>query len=629
MSVVDEIKARLDLVDLIGEYVELRRSGKNYIAHCPFHDDRTPSFVVFPESQYWKCFGCGKSGDIFTFVQEKENLDFREALRMLARRAGVALRTAPAATEPYEALRHLLEEAATFFRHQLRTPRGRQAYDYIRGRGISDATLEAFGLGYAPPGYETLLHYFRQQGRSIEELLAAGLITRREAEDGGPPRVFDRFRHRLMFPIRDHRGRMAGFGARTLDPDGVPKYLNSPQGPLFDKSRLLYGLDKAQRAIRQRGLAVIVEGYMDVIALHQAGHAYAVAPMGTALTEHHLRLLKRYTRTIVLALDPDAAGQRAVLRSLEVAQRAAEYLDPVLDARGFLHYEQRLDVQLRVVTLPEGLDPDELIQQAPERWETLLQEARPLLFFVIDTLTERLDERDPRARGRFAQEMADLIRQVANPVEREAYIRHLADRLGASEASVRALVEQRSRTKPKVQPTTSAGPAPKTRSPAERREQVLLGLLLQDGRVRALVERCLRAAHLPPLQAHDFRHAAHRLLWQGLTAAWEQVDLPEETYLAQHLEPSLQEVLRFCQQAVADMAEKPVWQRVQEAWLLLLQLRRERLRQEARQLVTLWAQAPENERSAYAQAIEHLRTVLNQLDVAENTLRCTSSEEAL
>ncbi len=626
MTVVDDIKARVDLVDLVGEYVDLRRSGKNYIGFCPFHDNRrTPAFVVFPETQTWKCFGCGKGGDVFTFLQEKENLDFGEALRILARRAGVPLEAQRRGPEPHEHLRALLEEAAVFFRHYLHAPEGREAYAYIRGRGLTDATIEAFGLGYAPRGYETLLRHFRAQGHRLEDLIAAGLVTRRE-DAAGEGRVYDRFRHRLMFPIRDARGRMAGFGARTLDPDGVPKYLNSPQGPLFDKGRLLYGLDKAKKAIRERGLAVIVEGYMDVIALHQAGHGYAVSPMGTALTEHHLRLLKRYTRTIVLALDPDAAGQRAVLRGVDVAQRATDALTPVLDARGTVHYEQRLDVQLRVVTLPEGLDPDELVQQDPRRWETLLAQARPLLFFVMDTLAAQLDANDPRSRGRFAQDMADLIRQVGNPVEREAYMQHLADLLGASLSSVAALVEQRGRAQRARRRPRPADEA--ARSAPHAWEQVVLGLILHDGAVRALVDRCLRAAGLPPLHAADFQHGPHQALWQGLEAAWQQVELPEDEYLAQHLDATLHAVMARCRRAAEDLAAYPLPRRAREALLLVLRARRAVHKQALVQWSGRVGRVPPDEQGELLQAIQRVQAVLKKIDAAEHSAKCTT-EEAL
>ncbi len=326
MSQIDEIKSRLDIVELIGETVKLRRTGRNYAGLCPFHSEKTPSFIVSPERQTWRCFGqCNEGGDIFKFVMKKEGWDFKEALRYLAQRAGVQLEAyraeKPEEKEAHERLRGLLEAAVTFYRHHLAAPAGKSVLDYLhQKRGLTDATIETFGLGYAPPGWDNALEYFRSQGYQEQELLEAGLVSQREA--GG---FVDRFRNRLMIPIRDESGRICGFGARILDPNDYPKFLNSPETALFSKSRLLYGLDRARKAIRAADQVVIVEGYLDVIALHQAGFENVVSPMGTALTEHQLRLLKRFSRRIVLALDPDAAGQKAVLSGLEAARQSQHF----------------------------------------------------------------------------------------------------------------------------------------------------------------------------------------------------------------------------------------------------------------------------------------------------------------
>jgi DNA primase len=292
MSSIDEIKSRLDIVDLVSETVQLRHSGKNYTGFCPFHaNTRTPAFVVFPESGTWRCFGqCNEGGDIFRFVMKKENMDFSEALHYLAEKAGVQLKPPTpeeqAVAEEGDQLRSLLEEAVTFYRHNLlNTPPGQQALAYLRGRGLNDETLEVFGLGYAPNAWEAAIHHFRDKGYEDTDLKDAGLVTERET--GG---IYDRFRHRIMIPIRDERGRMAGFGARILNPDDVPKFLNSPQTPIFDKSHLLYGLDRARKTIRTSDQAVIVEGYLDVIALHQAGftngHGANRAPTAPAQALH-------------------------------------------------------------------------------------------------------------------------------------------------------------------------------------------------------------------------------------------------------------------------------------------------------------------------------------------------------
>jgi DNA primase len=323
MSTIDEVKSRIDIVDLVSEAgVKLRKAGRNYTGFCPFHDNKnTPAFVVWPETGTWRCFGqCNEGGDIFKFVMKKEGWDFKEALQRLAQRAGVELQEyspqQEAQKELYESLRALLDDAVLYYRnHLLNTP---DVLAYLREkRGLTDATIETFGLGYAPPGWDNALKHFTGRGYSEQDLFDAGLLSERDL--GG---YYDRFRHRIMIPIRDERGRMAGFGARIVEPEDLPKFLNSPETPVFSKGKLLYGLDRARKPIRAADQAVIVEGYLDVIAVHQAGFENVVSPMGTALTEDQLRLLKRFTRKIVLALDPDTAGQKAILRGLDAARQA-------------------------------------------------------------------------------------------------------------------------------------------------------------------------------------------------------------------------------------------------------------------------------------------------------------------
>jgi DNA primase len=346
MTAIDEIKARLDILDIVSETVKLRHTGKNYTGFCPFHpNSRTPAFVVFPDSGTWRCFGqCNEGGDIFKYVMKREGWDFHQALEYLAQRAGVTLEPPTpekqAEDEKFEHLQTLLEDAVTFYRHHLlNTPAGQNARAYLQKRGLKENTIEHFGLGYAPDAWDSLLRYFTGRGHSSENLLQAGLVTERQSENSG---MYDRFRNRIMFPIRDFRGRMTGFGARILNPDDVPKFLNSPQTPVFDKGRLLYGLDLARKEIRQQDQAVIVEGYLDVIALHQEGFTNAVSPMGTALTEDQFRLLKRSTRRIILALDADAAGEKATLRGLEVARQALDHSSElVFDAFGLVRQEGR------------------------------------------------------------------------------------------------------------------------------------------------------------------------------------------------------------------------------------------------------------------------------------------------
>jgi DNA primase len=352
MSAADDVRDRTDIVDLVGQHTQLRKAGRMFKGLCPFHEERTPSFVVYPDTGRWHCFGaCASGGDVFSFVMRRDGVTFREALETLAHRAGVILESptpqAEAQKEQRDRWRLALAQAAGFYHEQLlRRPAGEQARAYLRERRFHRDAAQAFELGWAPEGWTTTRDALRAAGFSDEELLAAGLVKRREG--GG---VYDAFRSRLVFPIRDTLGRTVGFGARTLVPGEVPKYVNSPQSELFDKSRLLYGLDKAKSAIHAAGRAVVVEGYTDVIRAHMAGFGNVVASLGTALTETHVRTLCRYTRSIVLALDADAAGQAATLRGLNVAASSAGDVAPVVGADGWIRYEQVADVRLHVASL--------------------------------------------------------------------------------------------------------------------------------------------------------------------------------------------------------------------------------------------------------------------------------------
>ena len=545
MTVIDEIKARIDIVDLVSETVQLRRSGKNYTGFCPFHaNSRTPAFVVFSDSGTWRCFGqCNEGGDIFRFVMKKENLDFAEALRYLAERAGVQLKPVSAqdqvAAEEYQTLRSLLEDAVTFYRHQLlNTPAGKTALDYLRQRrGLSDATIEAFGLGYAPHSWDAALNYFTSRGRSIEDLLAAGLLSEREPDSNEhagplkPQQVYDRFRHRVMFPIRDATGRMAGFGARILNPDDIPKFLNSPQTPVFDKGHLLYGLDRAKQAIRSRDQVVIVEGYLDVIALHQAGFANVVSPMGTALTEHQLHLLKRFSRRIVLALDPDAAGDKATLRGLQIARQTLDReRDPVFDARGLLGYEARLQADIRVTTLPPGQDPDEVVNQDPQEWERLVENARPVVVHVMETLAAGRDLNDPKVKNDIAVQVLPLIEDLPSPIERDTYRQHLARLLRVNESALLQAMPPAGRPRPAPRrPASAAGPAvQQAAAPVANRqssynlEAHCLGILLRQPDLLYQVDRQMQADNLPRLTEMDFQHTDHQSILQVFKESIDQ-----------------------------------------------------------------------------------------------------------
>ncbi len=344
----------------------------------------------------------------------------------------------PQQKEAYDNLRKLLEDAVVFYRSHLFA--NKDILTYLREkRGLTDATIETFGLGYAPAGYDNALRHFTGRGYSREDLIDSGLLTVREADPSTSSQytVFDRFRHRIMIPIRDENGKMAGFGARIVDPNDIPKFLNSPETPIFSKGRLLYGLDRARKPIRAADQAVIVEGYLDVIALHQAGYENVVSPMGTALTEDQLRLLKKFTRRIVLALDPDVAGQKAVLRGLDAARSAMDKEGELgFDARGLLRNESRLQADLRVATMPDDLDPDEIVARDKDEWAKLIENAKPIVTHVMETLAAGQNINDPKVKNQIAAQVLPLIEDLPNPLERDTYRQSLARMLKVNESAL-------------------------------------------------------------------------------------------------------------------------------------------------------------------------------------------------
>ena len=499
---VAEIRDRIDIVDLVEGYVpSLRKAGQNFKGLCPFHREKTPSFIVFPGSQNFHCFGCGKGGDLFTFYMLVENVEFREALRDLAAKAGVALEpTAPAPPGQDEHRRRLVEVnelAGMWFHHVLlKTPHGEAGRALVRQRGISPAMVERFRLGFAPDSWDALLNFLASRDIPAELAAEAGLATKRES--GG---FYDRFRNRLMFPIRDREGQIVGFGGRALG-DAMPKYLNSPQTAIFDKSSLVYGLDLARDAIRAANEVVIVEGYMDAITAHQFGYENVVASMGTALTEAQVAQIKRGSSRLVLALDADAAGQMATLRGLETMAGALDSeVRPVPTANGLLRFERKLKAEILIAQLPEGKDPDEMIRRAPGRWPDVVKGARPFLDFTIDLLTREIALEDPNAKSEVVRRVVPLLRQIPDSVKEAHYTRLLARRLDLPEQVI--IAEKRRQALGGRRAAIRAGLSREAvesvrRSPTEN---YLIALLLRHHTLTADI------AHRVPLEdLHDARN---------------------------------------------------------------------------------------------------------------------------
>ena len=550
MSTIDEIKSRIDIVDLVSEAgVKLRHAGKNYTGFCPFHENKhTPAFVVWPESGTWRCFGqCNEGGDIFKFVMKKEGIDFKEAMQKLASRAGVEIkeyqRETPQQREAYENLRKLLEDSIVFYRSHLFA--NKDILTYLREkRGLTDATIETFGLGYAPPGYDNILRHFSQRGVKEQELVDAGLLS--ERDDG---KRFDRFRHRIMIPIRDENGKMAGFGARIVDPNDIPKFLNSPETPIFTKGHLLYGLDRARKPIRAADQAVIVEGYLDVIALHQAGYENVVSPMGTALTEEQLRLLKKFTRKIVLALDPDTAGQKAVLRGLEAARSAMDREGELgFDARGLLRNEARLQADLRVASMPDDLDPDEIVARNREEWKILIENAKPIVTHVMETLAAGQNLNDPKVKNQIAAQVLPLIDDLPNAMERDTYRQALSRMLRVDERAligtqVQAPRVRRPRQVEKRQPLEKSNVAVSVSS-SKMVEEYVIGALFRKPELLYRLDRSLQEYGLLPLNAQDFDFTDNQILFGLIRESVEQDKTDHHAFVTDALPESLQGLSR-------------------------------------------------------------------------------------
>jgi len=463
MGVIDEVKQRTDIVEVVSQHTTLTKAGRTFKGLCPFHTEKHPSFFVYPEQQSWHCFGCNTGGDTFSFVMKKQNIDFGEALRLLAQRAGVTIpsRFEPQAEEKEKERLYQINEAAAQYFHDLllSSPAGKKARDYVASRGLSLETITNFQLGFSPNKWEALKQHLLEIGYAESVLLEAGLIV--ETEEG---KKHDRFRNRLMFPIHDIRGHVIGFGARALD-DSMPKYLNSPQTPTFDKSRSLYGINLAAQAIRQQELAVIVEGYTDVITAHQNGFDNVVASMGTAITEKQIITLKRLTKNMVLSLDADAAGEEAMLRCVD--------------------YENILDSELKAIILPKDKDPDDVIKEDTKNWQHLLEEALPVVDYTIDSVTSKLDLTTAKDKSLAVDELLRIIVEIKDPIRQEHYLQKLARLVKVSERSLETALG-RIKSDRRVREPRQEVVAPVVRPIlAEPIEEYCLALLLQHPELKA------------------------------------------------------------------------------------------------------------------------------------------------
>ncbi len=473
-EIIEEVRSRNDIVDIISGYIKLKKSGNSYFGLCPFHGEKTPSFHVIPDRQMYHCFGCGVSGNVYTFVMEYENYTFREAVEMLADRAGVALpkmeysKEAKAEAERKNTLLEINKLAANYFYYQLRQPQGQQGYEYLKKRKLSEETMKRFGLGYSNKTSDDLYRYLKDnKGYQDSILRETGLFT--YSERG----VFDKFWNRVMFPIMDANSRVIGFGGRVMG-DGEPKYLNSPETKIFEKSRNLYGLNYARTA--RKGYMLLCEGYMDVIALHQAGFTNAVASLGTALTERHASLLKRYTDTVILTYDSDGAGVKAALRAI-----------PMLRAVG---------ISTQVLNMRPWKDPDEFIKNlGAEEFEKRIGEARNSFLYEIDILRRDVDMEDPEQKTKFYNAAARKLLEFTEPLERNNYVEAVAREFYIPQDELKQLVNRlgmrgEAPAPPKTdEPAAPARPKKKGKDEGIRQsERLLLTWLIEDPSLFDMIE---------------------------------------------------------------------------------------------------------------------------------------------
>ena len=453
LSPADEIKSRLDIIEVIRQYVPLRPAGLNFVARCPFHNEKTASFNVSPTKQVWHCFGCSKGGDLFSFVMEIEKITFIEALRLLAPKAGVVLKEE---SGPQASVRNRLldmhEQAATFYHKILmETPAGANAKKYAVGRGMNKEMVEQWQVGFATDSWDDLTNYLRTKGFKDDEIVLGGLGVKQQ----NGSRIYNRFRGRLMFPIKEINGNIIGFSGRLLpeyeERDKTQgKYVNSPQSPIYDKGRVLFGLDLAKQSIREFNLAIAVEGQMDCVTAHQFGFANVIASSGTALTAEQGMLIKRFTKRVAFAFDMDAGGRQAVERGAQQAML--------------------LDIEALIVDLPQGKDPDECIRKDFEGWKKSIEHAKPAIQYFLDEQLSQVDLSSASGRRELSEKILVWISRLANSVERDFWLKKLSQAIDSDESSLRESLVKLIKRNESLTPTAIVQLPEQNQEPTSREE---------------------------------------------------------------------------------------------------------------------------------------------------------------
>ncbi len=518
-TTLQHIRDTVDIVDVVSRYVTLSKTGQNYRGLCPFHNEKTPSFTVTPTRQMFYCFGCGTGGDVFSFLMSRERFGFVEAVTELAQQVGIEIPASsfPRSSQPDRDQRKTLEQlhalASDWFQQYLHdSTQGGGALTYLLNRGLTLDTLKEFGVGYALPSWDSLTQHLLRKGAKLADLVQSGLVVPKQSsqpEDAKRDGCYDRFRARVMVPIMDLRGHVIAFGGRVLD-DGTPKYLNSPETPLFNKRRFLFGLDRARDSASQRNALLVVEGYFDVLVLHQFGLHHAVAPLGTALTAEHVSLIRRFVKNVVLMFDGDAAGVKATLRTMDVFLNSG--------------------VTVNVVRLPSGEDPDSYVRaHGAEQLLELEQQACPLVEFAVEQCLAGVTQASVEERMRRVDEVLSILAKVSNPIEKEEYLKQVAERLGIRQSLLMErspVLAARERSHISRQQSQSIPPRPRTpKRKGSREERDIVTLLVQG---------LLEPAQVSMLRAEDFWAPEYRRLVEiSLGQVGEDGQLNVDAFLAE------------------------------------------------------------------------------------------------
>ncbi len=498
---VQEIKSRLGILDVIRDDVQLKPAGSSWKGLCPFHHEKSPSFFVSPDRQVWHCFGCGEGGDLFAFVMKRQGLEFREALEMLAARAGVTIEHYdPRRMSEKSALLEIMRAAGELYTKLLLSREGEAARVYLKERGITEDVIDRWGIGYAPDAWDRMsLELVRRKYRT-EDIRTSGLVVPRK--EGGArhldsPPFYDRFRNRILFPIRDLQGRTVGFGGRILDNEKQkeePKYINTPETPIYEKGKILFALDRARHDIRTKDSVIIVEGYMDALTAHEAGYTNVVATSGTAMTTDHVQILKRFTENVVLSFDEDTAGRAAVERGIDGALAAG--------------------MNVRVLSIPDGKDPDECIRHDPKLWDAAVTNVQPFLEYVFDRAVSGNDLHTVDGKKKAAKMILTAIAKLANPIEQTHYLQKLGHLVQVHEDILRSTLTKNTASRATTASPSLAHTAPEVRSRIIRAAERILGFLLKDRRTLTRV-----ISRLTPEMFSDPRAAA---LYKALVSFYTQ-----------------------------------------------------------------------------------------------------------